>query len=79
MQKLFKRLSLVSVYVDHVPIRGFGTNSGKAAGVVWINLPYGGPEGNQTFLRDAAPRESLITQGTSRVQISRQFLKLFHS
>ena len=39
----------------------FGTNSGKAAGVVLINLPQGGPEGNQTFPRGAAPRESLIS------------------
>ena len=26
-----------------------GTNSGKSEGVVWINLPWEGPEGNQTF------------------------------
>ena len=29
------------------------TNSGKAAGIVWINLATGGPEGNQSdYLRD---------------------------
>ena len=35
----------------------FGTNSGKATDVVRINLPKGGPEGNQTIPRGAAPRE----------------------
>ena len=30
---------------------GFGTNGGKAAGVVWKNLPYEGLKGNQTFPR----------------------------
>ena len=46
-----------------------GTNRGKSEGVVWKNLPKGGPEGNQTCLRGAAPSESLMTQGTSRGQI----------
>ena len=54
------------------------TNSGKAAGVVLKNLPLGGPEGNQTFPWGAAPREILITRVTSRGQISRQCLWLFH-
>ena len=31
-------------------------------GVVWKNLPLGGPKGYQTFPRGAAPRESLITE-----------------
>ena len=57
----------------------FGTNCGKATKVVWKNLAKGGPKGNQTFQRGAAPRESLITRGTSCGQISRQFLRLFHS
>ena len=39
----------------------FGTNSGKSEGVVWKKLP----EGNQTFPRGAAPKESLITLGTT--------------
>ena len=47
----------------------FGTNSEKSEGVVWKHLPKGGPEGNQTFQRGAAPWESLITQGTSHGQI----------
>ena len=55
----------------------FGTNSGKARGVVWIDLPFGGPEGNQTFPRGAAPRETLLTQGTSRGQICQTILKAF--
>ena len=42
-----------------------GTNCGKSAGVVCNNLPQGGPEGNQTFPRGAATRESLITRGTT--------------
>ena len=49
----------------------------KAAGVFWINLPWGGPEGNQTFPRGAAPRESLITQGTSRGQIGQTIPEAF--
>ena len=49
-----------------------GTNSAvaKAAGVVFKSLPYGGLKGNQTFPRGAAPKESLITRGTSRGQNS---------
>ena len=37
----------------------------KVHRVVWKNLPYSGPEGNQTFLGGAAPKESLITRDTS--------------
>ena len=33
------------------------------------NLPYGGPESNQTFLRGTVWKESLITRGTSCGQI----------
>ena len=39
-----------------------GTNTGKSKGDVLKNLPQGGPEGNQTFLRGAALKESLITR-----------------
>ena len=28
----------------------FGTNSGKSKGFVWMNMPWGGANGNQTFL-----------------------------
>ena len=55
-----------------------GAISEKSEGVVWKNLPSGGPEGNQTFPRGAAPMESLITQGTSRGLIYRQSLRTFH-
>ena len=37
-------------------------------GVVWKKLPQGGCKGNQTFLRGAAPKESLMTRGTSHGQ-----------
>ena len=37
----------------------------------------GGPQGNQTFLRGAAPRESLITRGTSHGQIFQTIPKDF--
>ena len=50
-------------------LRQFGTHSEKSEGVVWKNLPSGDPKGNQTFPRGAAPRKSLITQGTSCGQI----------
>ena len=55
----------------------FGTNSGKSEGVVWINLPLGGPKSNETFLRGTAPKESLITQGTSRGEILHTILEDF--
>ena len=41
-----------------IPHYESGTNSGKAAGVVWINLPYGGPTGKSDYLRDL-PRANL--------------------
>ena len=73
---------LVYLHVMHIQlgegVEDFGKNSGKAAGVVCKNLPQGGPEENQTLLRGVTPRECLITRGTSRGQISRQFLSLFH-
>ena len=46
-----------------------GTNSGQSVGVVGKNLPQGIPESHQTFLRSAAPRDSLMTRGNSRGQI----------
>ena len=39
----------------------------KSRWVVCKNWPYKGPEGNHTFPRGAAPKEILLTQGTSSV------------
>ena len=39
---------------------------------VCLIFPKGGLEGNQTVLIGAAPKDSLITQGTSRGKYSRQ-------
>ena len=41
-------------------------NQWKVRRVVLKNMPLGGPIGNQNFLRGTAPKESLITCGTSR-------------
>ena len=38
----------------------------------------GGPEGNQTVLRGSAPKNSLITPGTSRMKFFQTYLRLFH-
>ena len=38
----------------------------KRPRIVWKNMPLGGPEGKQTVLMGAAPKDSLITRATSR-------------
>ena len=42
-----------------------GIICGKAEAVVWWICPKGGSKGNQTVLRGVAPKDSLITWGTS--------------
>ena len=61
--------------MDCETVQCSGTNSKKSEGDVWKNLPKGSSEGNQTFPRGAAPRESLITLGTSRGQIFQTILE----
>ena len=50
----------------------------KVQRVIWKSLPYGGPEGNQTFQRGPAPKESLITQGPPVGKFSTQTLRTLH-
>ena len=50
----------------------------KSAVVVWKILPLGIPEGHQTFPNGAAPRESLMTEGTPKGKFFRQPLRTFH-
>ena len=47
------------------------------ARAVWKNLPLRIPKSNQTFLRGAALRESLMIQWNSRSQICQTTLKTF--
>jgi hypothetical protein len=55
---LFLRLRFV-MYLSQILMSG--TNSGKAVGLSRNFFPYGGSEGNQSVLRGAAPKDSLIT------------------
>ena len=45
--------------------------------VVWKTFPFGGLEGNPTFLRGAPPKDSLITQGTSCGYFFKEHRKVF--
>ena len=49
----------------YISLWASGIICGKAEAVVWWICSKGGSEGNQTVLRGAAPKGSLITWGTS--------------